>query len=268
MSNLKIKITTSKHPTEDQLFAVDKIKDELGLEYVERKNNSLSHMIKNCGCTHFLVVKRDKIVITDSSLDFFWHPSTALLRIKSMKNGIKDPIVEAMGLTGSESVLDCTLGIASDALVVADFLNEDAKIIGTESNKFIAFMTKEGLKSSVNSNSDELNLIKCAASKIDVINDDYINYLKASKDKSFDIVYLDPMFKVSNEKSFSMNAFRDFAEHSYITNDVLNEAKRVAKKRVVIKERMFSKSFEEWGITEFYGGGARGSIKYGVIMLD
>ncbi len=257
-----IKLTTTKKPSESQLIKVEEIKDKLDLSYVDRKNDSILQMLKENECTHFLVVKKDKIVITDGNEELFWHPNMSIIKIKSMLNGEIDPIIKAMDLQEGDSVLDCTLGFAADALVVAAYIGENGKVIGTEANKYIAYLTQDGLQNYKEATEEMKSIMK----RIRVINANYNDYLKSLEDNSIDVVYFDPMFKTPNMKSAFMNSLRPYAEHSYLTNEVINEALRVARKRVVAKERMFSKELEKLGFNEFYGGGARGSTKYGAIV--
>ncbi len=73
------------------------------------------------------------------------------------------------------------------------------------------------------------------------------------------------MFKEPNRKSTSINSFRDFANHKGLTKEILMEALRVCKKRVVMKERQGSNEFEKLGIEKYYGGKKSGAIIYGVI---
>ena len=73
------------------------------------------------------------------------------------------------------------------------------------------------------------------------------------------------MFKKANKKSTSINSFRDFADHNGLTKDIIKEAIRVCKKRVVIKERQGNNDFEELGIEKVYGSKKSGAIIYGVI---
>lgn len=261
MLNEVIKVTTTKKPTNNQLLIVNDIQKKLDLSYVEREKDSILKMLEKNNCTHILVVKKEQVVLTDGKTELFWHPNMALLKIKAMQNGEIDPIIRAMDLQIGSSVLDCTLGFAADALVVSSYIGKSGRIIGTEANEYIAYLTQTGLK---NYYVDDEEL-KHAMERIEVINTNYNDYLKSLSDNSFDIVYFDPMFKAPNMKSPFMNSLRPFAEHSYLTKEAVKEALRVAKKRVVAKDRMFSKDLEKLGFTEFYGGGARGSTKYGVM---
>lgn len=256
-----IKLTTTKKPSNNQLIMVEEIKEKLGLQYIERKNDSILQMLNKNECTHFLIVKKDKLIITDGNNDLFWHPNMSIIKIKAIQNGEMDPIIKAMDLQVGDSVLDCTLGFAADALVVSAFIGKNGKIIGTEANKYIAYLTQDGLQNYSEATEDMKSIMK----RIKVINANYNDFLKSLDDNSFDVVYFDPMFKTPNMKSAFMNSIRPFAENSYLSLEIINEALRVARKRVVAKERMFSKELEDLGFKEFYGGGARGSIKYGVI---
>ena len=257
-----IKVTTTKKPTDNQLLKVNDITVKLDLSYVERNNDSISKMLDRGDCDYFLVVKKDTLVLTDGFSELFWHPNMALLKIKAMQKGEIDPIINAMDLQIGNSILDCTLGFAADALVVSSYIGESGRVIGTEANKYIAYLTETGLKD-YHVEDEEL---KSAMKRIEVINVNYNDYLKSLSDNSFDVVYFDPMFKAPNKKSPFMNSLRPFAEHSYLTLEIIKEALRVARKRVVAKDRMFSKELEKLGFTEFYGGGARGSTKYGAII--
>lgn len=256
-----IKVTTTKKPTDDQLLKVENVQKKLNLSYVERKNDSIARMLDRDNCEYFLVVKRDKLVLTDGCSELYWHPNMAIMKIKATRDGEIDPIIKAMDLQKGDSVLDCTLGFAADALVVSSYVGEDGIILGTEVNKYIAYLTQDGLKNYYIEDEE----IKSSMRRINVINANYNDYLKSLSDNSFDVVYFDPMFKAPNKKSAFMNSLRPFAEHSYITLDTVQEALRVARKRVVAKDRMFSKELEDIGFKDFYGGGARGSAKYGVM---
>lgn len=257
-----IKVTTTKKPTDSQLLKVKDIQEKLQLIYAKRENNSISQLLDKENCTYLFVVKKDKLVLTDGKTELFWHPNMSILKIKAMQNGEIDPIIKAMDLQSGDTVLDCTLGFATDSLVVSSYVGEEGKVIGTEANRYIAYLTNDGLRGY---QVDDVE-IDSAMERIEVINANYNDFLKSLNDNSFDVVYFDPMFKAPNEKSAFMNSLRPFAEHSYLTEEALTEALRVAKKRVVAKDRMFSKELERLGFTEFYGGGARGSTKYGAIL--
>ena len=145
--------------------------------------------------------------------------------------------------------------------IIPTFYSKDYKPTSGDSPKpvlVISYRNQNGLENYRDINGDRVENIK-------IINESYETYLKTQSDSSFDVVYFDPMFKEPNKKSTSINSFRDFAAHSTLTNEIIREAIRVCKKRVVIKERRGINNFEDLGIEKVYGGKKKGSIIYGII---
>ena len=138
---------------------------------------------------------------------------------------------------------------------------EKGRVVGTEINKYIAYLCKDGLNNYIKNNIEKEN----SMAHIEVINESYEDYLKRQADNSFDVVYFDPMFKKPNKKSTSINSFRAFADHRGVTKEILEEALRVCRRRVVIKERYDINDFDKLGIEKCYGSSRHGSIVYGII---
>lgn len=258
---MNIAITTTRNPGEDLINKAQSIAKELDIPYVERGNYSINKIIERNKIENFLFVEKDKIALKGEDTTFFWHPSTSAFKIKAIKEGLNRPMEEALNLKEGDSVLDCTLGLATDAIVFSYIVGEAGTVVGIEGNKYIACITKNGLKDYKDVDEE----IKTFMNKIDVINSCHEEYLLNQPDNSFDVVYFDPMFKNPNEKSVSINSFREFAHQEGLKKETIIQALRVCKKRVVIKERVGSGEFERLGIQKCYGNGKFGSIAYGVI---
>ncbi len=110
------------------------------------------------------------------------------LKIKSIKQGNKEAIIEAIQLEEGNSILYCTLGLAGDSLIFSTIVGNSGVVIGTEVNKYIAYLSKSGLEN-YSEDSIEKNV-----KNITVINESYENYLLKQSDNTFDVVYFDPMF--------------------------------------------------------------------------
>ncbi|AGX42866.1 class I SAM-dependent methyltransferase [Clostridium saccharobutylicum] len=261
---MKIAITTTRNPDESLINKAYGIAKELDIPYVKRGNYSIEKISRVNEMEYFLFVEKDKIVLKGDDNTFFWHPSTSGLKLNAIKEGFNTPMVEAMNLKAGDRVLDCTLGLATDAIVFAYIVGEKGKVIGTEVNKYIACITKNGL----NDYKDVDEQTKISMERIDVINSSYEEYILSQPDNSFDVVYFDPMFKRPNKKSETINSFRPFAQQGGLKKENLIEALRVCKKRVVIKERAGSDEFERLGIQKYYGNTKSGSIGYGVIEKE
>lgn len=255
---MKIAVTTTRESDEILNNKAKVISKDLNIPYIKRGNFSIRKTIIEDGFDYLLVAEKDRIVIKSEDSTLFWHPSMAELKIKSIKQGDNVAIMEATQLEEGDSILDCTLGLAGDALIFSAIVGKSGFVIGTEINKYIAYLCKCGLENYTDINGESITNIK-------VINESYEKYLSKQSDNSFDVVYFDPMFKEPNKKSTSINSFRDFAEHKGLTREIILEALRVCKKRVVIKERRGFNDLSNFGIDKYYGGKKNGAIIYGVI---
>lgn len=258
---MRIVVTTTREAEENLIVKAKRIAEELSIPYINRGNLSVKKTLLKGKADYLLVVEKDKISINKEDGILFWHPNMSELKIKSIKQGNKEALTEAVRLTEGSSILDCTLGLGGDSLVFAYVVGENGIVVGTEVNKYIAYLTKKGLETYKNDHGVTPDYMKY----VQVVNESYEEYLLRQGDNSFDVVYFDPMFKKPNKKSESINAFRDFADKGGLTKKILNEALRVCRKRVVIKERYGENDFDKLGIKMFYGSRRKGSIIYGVI---
>ncbi|MNI75326.1 hypothetical protein D3C73_1314660 [compost metagenome] len=89
--------------------------------------------------------------------------------------------------------------------------------------------------------------------------------LKQMPDKSADLIYFDPMFRDPIMESSAISPLRMFANNSSLTGEVIAEAKRVARKSIVLKEKKGSGEFERLGFETVERSHTK--IVYGVILL-
>jgi 16S rRNA G966 N2-methylase RsmD len=71
--------------------------------------------------------------------------------------------------------------------------------------------------------------------------------LKSQPAQSFDVVYIDPMFEEPVIESDGIKALSQFALHEDLDEELITDALRVAKKRVVLKDYFRSSRFEKYG---------------------
>lgn len=239
-------VTTAGRVTETMISKARSIAQELAIPYIPRKKKSISQL-QNERASGCIVAGSEsvKLFAFGEEEPFFFHPSSAMFRVKRLLDGGHDPLIEAAALQKGDSFLDCTLGLASDSIVASLVVGENGKVTGTEANKYLSYIVKKGLNT-WQSGVDELD---DAMGRIHVVNVDAINYLKSLPDESVDCVYFDPMFEVSIDVSEGIKALRHFALHGGIGEDEFNEALRVAKKRVVLKDHYLSPRFEDFGLT-------------------
>lgn len=219
---------------------------ELELDFFERKKASIQEIQEKTG-DDLLVVGKNRLELhsVSSKEPLFFHPNSAMFRIKRLIAGDADPLVESAGIKNGSSVLDCTLGLASDSITASFAAGETGRVVGVEGSRFIAYLTRDGLQSW----DSGLEAMNEAMKRIEVVNGDAMEYLKASGDNSFDIVYFDPMFTDSIEESDGLRGLKNFAIYKNLTQEMVEEASRVARTRVVLKDHWQSSRFEKLGFT-------------------
>ncbi|MCR4440873.1 MAG: class I SAM-dependent methyltransferase [Peptococcaceae bacterium] len=254
---MRIAVTTSRDEEMTESRA-QRIARELDVPWIPRRGRSLDSIRAEHMLDYLLVVEREQVVLKGATI-LNWHPSMAVPRIKALREGKKDPMVEAMALREGNSVLDCTLGLGSDALVAAYAAGDGGSVTGLEASKYLAFITRWGLRHFGGQNKH----LRKATDRLKVINVDFREFLKQQAAGSFDVVYFDPMFRHGRKKSSSINALRPLAKHDPLNEEDIREALRVAKCRVVVKESAKSGEFARLK-AHFVSGGRYSPVAYGV----
>lgn len=217
---------------------------KLGTEYIPRNKRSIRCLTaeKNSAC---LVIGKERLELfeKDNNQPFFFHPNSAMFRIKRLLSGEHDPFADAARLTAGMSFLDCTLGLASDSIVASFLIGETGRVIGLEAQKYIAFLIKSGLQS-WDTGMMEINE---AMKRIEVINQYSLDYLKRLPCNSIDCVYFDPMFEERIMESDGINPLSQFAVYEDLSAETIKEAIRVSRVRVVLKDHYKSGRFEKYG---------------------
>lgn len=152
-------------------------------------------------------------------------------------------MVTCSGMELGDLVLDCTMGMGADAIVASFAVGEQGKVIALESQPVIATLVEQGLTSY----QTKLQACNQAMRRIQVIQTDYQSFLKAQPDQSFDIVIFDPMFRETVHSSAAMQVLKPLANPYPVDTASVVEAVRVARKAVLLKERVCSKEFARLG---------------------
>ena len=132
------------------------------------------------------------------------------------------------------------MGLASDSLVMTAVGN---RVTALESQEVIFQVVSRGLATY---QTDDKRLEKAMRS-IKAIKSDSLSFLKSQADHSFDIIYADPMFSETIKESENLQAIKPLANGSRLTEEWLDEAKRVAREKIIIKAHFRDPIFEELG---------------------
>jgi len=250
-------VTTSHKPTKEQALKAKQLAQELNLPYIPRR--SFRDLLEVVGSDYCYVVESDRIVVKYREGSLFFHPSTAKVRMRNVRKGLKDHLIECLQLKGNEWILDTTFGLGAEAILMAGFL-KDGKVVGLEASTPIYIVVREGLKNY----RDKEDWVNDAMRRIEILNIDYRKYLANCSDDSFDIVYCDPMFENPVYESSSMNPLRPFAVYDTVTDEDIEEMLRVARKRVVLKAHAFDSLFDRIRVDRITGS-RKSQVLYGVI---
>ena len=205
--------------------------------YQDRGKRTMKQIYRQAEGT--LVLNKNELIYYDAEgQKIFFHPNTAWLRVL---NG-RDPLLEALACPAGASVLDATMGMASDSLVMQYF---GYQVTALESNPLVHLIVSDGLSRFVMEDSRFTQAMR------DLVTfcQDHESYLAQVEDKSIDCVYFDPMFKVGIEESKNLDGIRLLANRQTLTEETLAQAKRVARHRIVVKAHYQDPIFEDLGLT-------------------
>ena len=251
-------VTTTAKPDHEREERAREAAAELDCEYVLRRKFSLSQLQEMQKTENILVVQNEGFVLHTAGGEFFFHPSMAELRLLQVARGHGDHMAEALALQPGMRVLDCTLGLGTDAIVASSIVGASGFVCGLEVAKLTAFIAKHGLRDFLAAKND--------VASIEVLQADYETYLETLPDGCFDVVFFDPMFRRPVKESSQLKPMRSLADHRPLSQAALAQACRVAKNRVVVKEVRGSKEFARLGIEKLCGG-RYSRVQFGVINL-
>lgn len=243
----RVLITTAGRPdelTESRAYDAQQV---LGYARIPRNKQSVKKLMATYS-SDFLVAGKERYELykQEMSEPLFFHPDTAPFRLKRLMKGESDPLVDVCQLKLGTTFLDCTLGLATDSIVASFAVGAIGEVKGIEADPDVAFITATGLKQF----EPKFQELQDAMRRISVIQDSAISFLSRLPDSSWDVVYLDPMFSQPISESTSFAALRQAGVHGALTEEWVMEAKRVSRKRVVVKAHFRDPVFEEFGFVQ------------------
>lgn len=261
-------VTTVYRPSPETEARAKALAEEIGVRWVERGDDSLPRLARRHGVKEFLVVTeselryiRDVAVKDDARSVLRFHPGMAMQRVRRLLQGGRDPLVDASGAAPGDAVIDCTAGLAADAIVLSFAVGRTGSVVALESERVPALLIREGL-ARYQSGLSELDE---AMRRIRVVHTDHLDFLRRQPAASADIVYFDPMFRIPLMDSTSIQPLRSVANPAPLSPEAIREARRVARKAIVMKDHRSAGELERLGFEVM----ARGSsnIAYGVIRV-
>jgi 16S rRNA G966 N2-methylase RsmD len=164
-----------------------------------------------------------------------------------MQRHENDNFLTALNVRPGQRVLDCTVGLAADALLASCAVGEAGKVVGLEASLPLWFLTSRG----VQAYRGTIPELARDLHRVEIIHGEASAYLRSLSEDSFDAVYFDPMFRQPVRRSSEMTPLRPLAYGEPLRPETVELALKAAP-RVVIKERSLD-ILKEYGCTEFVG---------------
>jgi 16S rRNA (guanine1516-N2)-methyltransferase len=233
-------VTVSGKPDEALLAHAQGRAIEWGLPFFPRGRKEPIGPMLGAVADALLVFGRLGLTLRDRQGQLAFGPALGVPRVRQMDAGVEeDSLMRHAQLRPSESVLDCTFGLGADALVAARAVGTQGRVVGLEKSLPLFALAQEGLRSF------EVGPRSCP---IEVRHEDAAELMKHLSDASFDCVLFDPMFGRAKRSSPQFEMLRRYADHSPLTQQMLVDAQRVARRCVVVKGARYSDDLKKLGL--------------------
>lgn len=233
---------------------------ESGFTYVPRRGKGIDAIRKEHRADAVLVWQTEGPVLHLGDNKLFFHPSMAKVRLAAYrKKGQVDPLIEAARIQADDTILDCTLGLGADSIVMSYFAT-NGEVTALDSSPAIAYTVKWGMRLYKSA----MPWLDEAVHRVNIEVADHLPYLQGLPDNRYDVVYFDPMFRKPLLKSETLSPIRLLGNDKALTEQAVDEARRVARRCVVIKERAQSPEFARLGC-HFTAGGSNSKVHLGII---
>lgn len=258
-------VTTAAKETPALWEQAVRLADELHCEVIARRGGGMPQMFAAFPNTErAVVVQTNRLLLVDrAGHSFFQHPNMGYLRFGHVSTGGQDTLIEATEAAPGDAILDCTLGYASEATLLAYVVGETGEVHGVEAVPELGVVVRAGLQTVTT----ERPVLNDAMRRVRVVHlGPNIDYLRTCPDARYDVVYFDPFFESVLEDSQPFAPIRIFGDHARLTQETIQEAVRVARRRVVVKTTRWSETFADLGITERLES-RNGKVAYGIVRV-
>jgi 16S rRNA (guanine1516-N2)-methyltransferase len=217
-----------------------------GCGTVPRNKRSIEQVFTDEGVDVVIVANEEPTLYhkTAPGQPLFFHIGMAGQRIQNMRHGHVDRLVRVAAIQPGDTVVDATMGLGLDTMVLSVAVGAQGRVIAVESSWYLARLLLFGIRHSKTLGEP----LRQSFMNIDVICGHHESVLRELEPNSVDVVYFDPMFRRPTQKPSSMDVGRAWANPEPLSDAAWTEAQRVARRCVVLKERPKSKQFSRFGL--------------------
>ena len=234
LTETDVLVTTPFSPTIEEEELANELAGRLGSTFHPRGRNTVSSLTHRHHVAAAVVVGLKGAHLVYNRRRYGFHPNVALHRVVALKSGRRDRLAEVADLKYGDTVLDCTCGLGSDAIVAAYAVGDKGRVRALEASAVLAAIIGLGFQSYQHKESAMIEAMR----RVTIINGDYAGFLPTLGPDSWDIVYFDPMFETTFADTKSIDLVHILGSANLPGREIISEARRVAKRSVVIKDRM------------------------------
>lgn len=256
-------VTTAMSPGPDMRERAEQLAGELSASFLSRRAKGFPKLWEKMPlATTALVVQADRLMLVHrDGAELFYHPNMAFPRLGNVLRGQPDTLLAAADLAPGDSVLDCTLGYASEAILCAHVVGDSGEVHGIEAVPELGIVVREGLQKVVTAQTK----LNDAMRRVRVVHlGHHLKFLRACPTGRYDVVCFDPFFDEILEGSEPFTPIRTFGARNPLLPEAVHEGMRVARRRVLVKTTRRSPLLEILGITERHESRG-GKVVYGVL---
>jgi 16S rRNA (guanine1516-N2)-methyltransferase len=231
---VRLALTTTFHAPAADAASAREAAQRHSLPFLPRGRRSLDEIASAAGAEALVVVGAGRVSLFLDGEERRWDPGMGVLRARRLASGdgrTRDTFLDAAGLRAGEEVLDATLGLAADALVAAAAVGPAGRVLGVESSPALALLAELGLPRLARAGGG-----LPAAARVEVRCCDVASLLPTLPDRSFDLVVFDPMFRHPRAEPAGFDLVRRLGDPRPLSPETLAEARRVARRAVLVKD--------------------------------
>lgn len=228
-----IVVTTTYTPSDEAVAGALALAHRLHRPFVTRRKDSIAALARREGVAAAVVVSDNGTRLVHRGRSYGFHPSMAWPRLAALQAGGRDRLVQVARLQPGDRVLDCTCGLCADAIVAAHAVGDGGSVDAVESSPILAAIVLDGTQRYHHTDSALVRAMR----RVRVMWATYESLLPSLPAQSLDVVYFDPMFKATIHTAKSLDLVRMLASTGTLSREVVNDARRVARRSVVVKDR-------------------------------
>ncbi|MBO6265439.1 MAG: hypothetical protein J6M57_05470 [Acidaminococcaceae bacterium] len=148
MKEIKFAVTSNKNDNRKMIIQAKSWAEELQVPYAPRyENGSLDAMLEDFQLDALLIASKKGPQIYTKEGMLFYHPGLGKVRWQRvMQRHENDNFLTALNVRPGQRVLDCTVGLAADALLASCAVGEAGKVVGLEASLPLWFLTSRGFR--------------------------------------------------------------------------------------------------------------------------